>query len=211
LNTEKRDFDKVAASWDANPVRLKLADDIARTVSEQVVLNPMMDVLDFGCGTGLLTLRLQPNVHSITGADSSKGMLDVLKEKIAGQNLDNVKTLYVDPDDAEGLKGGYHLIVSAMTLHHVKDVRALLDQLYRVTAPSGHLCLADLDSEDGKFHDTNEGVFHFGFDRSVLRKTFIESGFSDVRDTTATEVVKPDATGAMRRFTVFLMTGRKNP
>jgi len=34
-----------------------------------------MDVLDFGCGTGIVTLRLQPYVRCIAGGDSSKGIL----------------------------------------------------------------------------------------------------------------------------------------
>ena len=35
----------------------------------------IMDALDFGCGTGLVTLKLQPFIHSITGVDGSQGMI----------------------------------------------------------------------------------------------------------------------------------------
>ena len=80
---------------------------------------------------------------------------------------------------------------------------------YKITAPAGDLCIADLDSDDGRFHDDNTGVFHFGFDRTALRKIFIETGFGGVRDITAAEVVKPANNGEMRRFTVFLMIGQK--
>jgi predicted TPR repeat methyltransferase len=82
LKDDKRDFDKVAASWDT-PMRVKLATDVAGAVSAEVRLATEMDVLDFGCGTGLLALQLQPYVRSITGVDSSQGMLDVLGSKIA--------------------------------------------------------------------------------------------------------------------------------
>ena len=81
MTTEKRDFDQVAASWDQNPARLKLASDVAHAISQQAQLTPDMDVLDFGCGTGLLTLHLQPKVRSITGVDSSEGMLAVLRKR----------------------------------------------------------------------------------------------------------------------------------
>jgi hypothetical protein len=37
----------------------------------------------------------------------------------------------------------------------------------------------------------------------------VEAGFEDVRDVTATEVVKPTRQGAPRAFSVFLVTGRK--
>lgn len=76
-------------------------------------------------------------------------------------------------------------------------------------APGGYLCIADLDLDGGRFHEDNTGVFHFGFDREALRKTFIAAGFSNVRDVSAAEVEKPVAHGERKRFTVFLMTGRK--
>lgn len=209
MNTDKRNFDKEAAAWDENPGRVKLANDVADVVAKEIVLASDMDVMDFGCGTGLVTLRLQPFVRSITGIDSSQGMLDVLRTKIVAQNLENVRTLYLDPDRGDVLTGDYHLIVSNMTLHHIKDVRPVLDQFYRITVPSGCLCIADLDPDDGKFHDSNDGVFQFGFRREALCEDFMASGFKDVRHVTAAEIIKPDSEGMKRRFSVFLMIGRK--
>jgi len=211
MNIERRDFDKEAATWDEIPARVNLANDIAAAISDEILLTSNMDVLDFGCGTGLLTLQLQPVVHSITGVDSSQGMIDVLKAKIDKQNLPNIKTQYLDTEKGDILKGTYHLIVSGMTLHHIKEIRPLLDQFYRILMPSGYLCIADLDLDDGQFHDNNNGVFHFGFDRALLRKDFMEAGFDDIRDRTAAEVMKPGSDGGMRSFTIFLMTGRKKP
>lgn len=211
MNTEKRDFDKEAAAWDEVPARVKLADDIAAAISDEIVLTSNMDVLDFGCGTGLLTLRLQPVVRSITGVDSSRGMINVLKAKIDKQNLPNVRTRYLDNEEGDIPEGNYDLIVSGMTLHHVKEIRPLFDRFYRIIAPSGYLCIADLDLDDGRFHDNNDGIFHFGFDRAELRRHFMDAGFGDVRDRTAAEVMKPVSDGGVRPFTVFLMTGRKKP
>jgi ubiquinone/menaquinone biosynthesis C-methylase UbiE len=209
MNIERRDFDKEAATWDEVPARVKLANDIAAAISDEIVLTSNMDVLDFGCGTGLLTLRLQQLVRSITGVDSSREMINVLKAKIDKQNLPNVVTKYIDNEEGDIPGGNYNLIISGMTLHHVKEIRPLLDRFYRIIAPSGYLCIADLDLDGGKFHDNNDGIFHFGFDRALLRRDFMEAGFDDIRDRTAAEVMKPDSEGGMRTFTVFLMTGRK--
>ena len=95
MNTEKRDFDKEAAAWDEVPARVRLANDIVAAISDEIALTSNMDVLDFGCGTGLLTLRLQPVVRSITGVDSSQGMINVLNAKIDKQKLPNVRTRYL--------------------------------------------------------------------------------------------------------------------
>jgi len=209
MNTEKRDFDKEAASWDEHPARIKLAKDIADAISKQIILAPDMDVMDFGCGTGLLTTQLQPLVRSITGVDSSQGMLDIFKMKIAKLKLSKVNAVLVDLDNGDALKGNYDLVVSNMTLHHIKETEPLFDQFYHITAPAGYLCIADLDLDDGRFHDDNTGVFHFGFARAGLRDIFIKAGFENVQDITAADVVKPADNGEWRHFTVFLMTGRK--
>jgi 2-polyprenyl-3-methyl-5-hydroxy-6-metoxy-1,4-benzoquinol methylase len=157
-----------------------------------------------------LTLSLQPVVRSITGVDSSREMINVLKAKIDKQNLSNVRTQYIDNEEGDILEGNYNLIISGMTLHHVKEIRALIDQFYGIIAPSGYLCIADLDLDGGKFHDNNDGIFHFGFDRAELRRYFMNAGFGDIRDRTAAEVMKPVSDGGVRPFTVFLMTGQKS-
>ena len=206
---EKRDFDKDAASYDLKPGRVKLAQDVAAAIMGEVKLNSDMDVLDFGCGTGLVTLHIQPFVKTVTGADSSHGMLDVLRSKIEDRKLRNVKTEFIDPEKRVTLKNKYHLVVCSMTLHHVEDLGYILHEFYNCLLPGGYLCIADLDSDEGDFHRDEEGVVHFGFDRSEMRRLFIEGGFQDVRDITAASVVKDLSDGRAREFTVFLMIGQK--
>lgn len=209
MSTEKKDFDQEAAAWDENPGRVKVAQDIAAAILGNVTITPDMDALEFGCGTGLVSLRLQPFVRSITGVDSSHGMLDVFRAKIARLKPGNVSALFVDLDNGGSLTGSYQLVVSSMTLHHVKDYRPLLGQFYTITAPGGRLCVADLDSEEGRFHENNSGVFHHGFDREALRAAVETAGFGDVAFVTAAEIAKPSPSGEMRNFTVFLLTARR--
>lgn len=209
MNSEKRDFDKEAASWDENPVRVKLAKDVASAITKQIILTHEMDLLDFGCGTGLLTIQLQPLVRSITGVDSSQGMLDVFKKRITELKLKKVKALHLDLDSGDTLSGSYDLVMSNMTLHHVKELKPLFHQFQSIIVPGGYLCIADLDLDDGMFHDDNTGVFHPGFDRAAMREVFIETGFENIKDVTAAEVVKPTSKGEMRQFTIFLMTGKR--
>lgn len=209
MGSDKWDFNKEAASWDQNPGRVKLANDIAEAISGEQILAPDMDVLEFGCGTGLLTLLLSPLVRSVTGVDSSQGMLGVLRAKIENNNLTNVRARYLDLEKGDVLVGSYNLIVCSMSLHHVKNTTPLLDLFYRITAPRGYLCIADLDPDNGFFHGDNDTVFHWGFDRATLRRAFMEAGFDDIHDRTAANVTKPISDGGTRSFSVFLMTGQK--
>ena len=208
MTTPTRNFDKEAAFWDENPARIKLAEEVMRTITARIALTPEMEVLDFGCGTGLLALRLAPLVRSVTGMDRSQGMLDVLAAKAAAQGLTNVRSQHLPPGDRPS--GAYDLIVSSMTLHHVEHIDSLLARLFQACTSSGHLCVADLDPEQGQFHHDNTGVFHFGFDRPLLQERLRTAGFVATGSETAAEVMKPTRDGDLRRFTVFLIHGAKS-
>lgn len=206
---ELRNFDKDAATWDENPRRVKMAHDIAASIAEHIPLTPQMNVLDFGCGTGLLSMELHPHVCSITGMDSSPGMLDVFAAKAAQRSITNICTKYFNADEGHLLAGSYDLIVCSMALHHMPDIQPVLNQFYASTAIGGYLCIADLDPEKGRFHEDHTGVFHDGFERETLSAAFIKAGYKNVQAVIATEVVKPVADGAADRFSIFLISGKK--
>lgn len=209
MSNKKWSFDEEAATWDQNPGRVKVAKEIADAISHEHILSPEMNVLEFGCGTGLLTLRLLPMVRSVTGVDSSEGMLGVLQKKMHDQSLTNLRLQHLDLEQGDVLGGSYDLVVCSMTLHHVKETGPLLAQFFKVTAPGGYLCVADLDPDDGQFHGENDTVFHHGFDRAALRRALEDAGYGEIRDRTATTITKPIAGGETREFGVSLLTGRK--
>jgi 2-polyprenyl-3-methyl-5-hydroxy-6-metoxy-1,4-benzoquinol methylase len=206
---EKRNFDQEAGLWDANPGRVKLANEVADAIIREAAPSPDKDVLDFGCGTGLVTLRLQPLVRTILGVDSSQGMLGVLQGKIRAQGLANARTSFVDLERGGRIEGRFHLLVSSMTLHHVPDTAELFTQWHGLLLPGGLLCFADLDAEDGSFHGDNTGVFHAGFDREHLKKLLLSVGFRDVRDATATTMIKDVEGKGEKEFSVFLIVAKK--
>jgi tRNA (cmo5U34)-methyltransferase len=179
-------FDQVAGTWDANSMRVALATAVAAEIERQVGLTRTMDVLDFGCGTGLVTLALAPQVRTVTGADSSEGMLAVLEEKVRSQHLASVRSYLVTDSTPLSGAGRFDLITSSMALHHVHDVAALVAQFWAMLLPRGQIAIADLDTEDGTFHEAGvSDVHHRGFDRLWLRQLLSQHGFVGLRDTTA--------------------------
>ncbi|MBU5635552.1 class I SAM-dependent methyltransferase [Geomonas sp. Red69] len=204
----RRDFDAVAEQWDQEPRRLKLAQDVVAALRKVLPLTRAMEVLDYGCGSGLVTLGLHPFIGRITGADSSRGMLDVLDKKIQAQGLDNVSTMLLDLEK-HGLEGSFDLIVSSMTLHHVQDVPSLIASLSMALKPGGWLALADLATEDGRFHDDPTGVLHHGFSGEFLSGEFARNALVDVSVVTAAAVDKKGADGAIRSYPVLLCCGHK--
>jgi ubiquinone/menaquinone biosynthesis C-methylase UbiE len=208
-NKKKADFDKRAPTWDEKPSRVKFANGVADMIIREIGPTEDMDAMDYGCGTGLVTLRLQPLVKSIIGLDSSKGMLEVIREKVKTLGLENVRTQLLDFDEGEKIEGRFHLIVSSMTLHHIREPAVLLRQFYDLLLPGGYLAITDLDTEDGSFHEDNTGIFHFGFERAYLKGLFEKAGLREVRDLTAGKMTKTIEGKGEREFSVFLIIGRK--
>ncbi len=206
MNAENRkDFDKEAAQWDANPGRVKLASDVAAAMIKEINLTTDMEVVDFGCGTGLLTLKFQPFVKTITGVDNSQGMLSMLQNKIKEQGLGNVHTQHVDFEKGGRVAGVYDLIVSSMVAHHVPDTAALFKEWFNLLRPNGQICFADLETEDGSFHGDNTGVHHLGFDREKLKQLLHEVGYCDIRDATATTVVREVQEQQLQKFPILMI------
>ena len=207
-------FDQAAATWDDNPSRIALMKAVGEGILREAQPTKSMDVLDYGCGTGLVGLYLLPHVRSVTGADNSAGMLDVLQEKIKNGGLDNMRTMRLDLEHDRVPTDRYHLVVSSMTLHHIADTRIILGAFHQMLHPRGLLCIADLDTEPGVFHtpDVAPSVHHQGFDRGGLKAELAEIGFNDLRDITAHTIRKPIENDGERDFPVFLFVARKrNP
>jgi ubiquinone/menaquinone biosynthesis C-methylase UbiE len=205
---EQSGFDAKAQGWDEDVRRVRLAEQVVSAVQQQVPLTRDMVGLDFGCGTGLVTMGLAPLVKRMVGIDSSRGMIKVLSEKVLRRGVQNVTANYVNLDDGDRLSGSYDLVMTSMTLHHVVDVPSLLAEFARVLKVGGWLCLADLDLDSGRFHDDNAGVVHFGIDRNELQRMMEQAGFRDVTFATAASILKKRPAGE-EIFTVFLATGRR--
>jgi len=209
MNSEKRDFNKDAATWDENPGRVKMAESVFQSLNNNFKFLKNMDVMDFGCGTGLLSVQILPFVNSVTCVDSSTGMLAVLNSKISALKLSGIYTQKVDIDNGGTLTGKYDVVISSMTMHHIKNPAPLFKQFQEILKPGGFLCIADLDPDNGKFHDDNTGVFHEGFDRDRMKSLLENAGFGKIIDFTAAEISKPDEIGKMNNFSVFLIIGKK--
>ena len=197
-------FDARAQTWDDDPRRRKLAESVFAALERAVPLRADMAALDYGAGTGLLTLALAARVRRVLAVDSSAGMLAVLAQKARAGGAP-VETLHADFAQDPLPAGPFDLVASAMTLHHVADVDLLFRKCFALLAPGGRIALADLDVEDGSFHGANAaGVHHLGFDRAALARQLAAAGFADVR---FADAARNEKNG--RAYTVFLAVGRR--
>ncbi|MCO5110714.1 MAG: class I SAM-dependent methyltransferase [Burkholderiaceae bacterium] len=193
-------FDTAARDWDQRPMSQQLA-AVPERLLAQLPLRASDQVLDFGAGTGLLSVPIAPKVAQVTALDMSAAMLQVLEEK----GLANITTL--QQDIFAGLPGRYHAVVSCMALHHVADTAALLRAFAAALHPGGRIALVDLYQEDGSFHGDNDakGVQHFGFAPEALQALAEQAGLMDIAFSDILRLQHRNG----RAYPLFLMTGRK--
>lgn len=196
-------FNEMAAQWDEDPTRVELAAGISASMLAALDLRGSERAFEFGCGTGLITLQLAPRVAHVTAMDSSPEMVGVLQRKCEQAGRTNVTPIEGSALDLVD-SASYDLVFSAMALHHVRDTKQLLQEFFRILAPGGRVALADLDAEDGLFHDHPKGVAHHGFDRRKFESWLSKAGFGSVHFSLAHTVHKQDSDGGSRDYPVFL-------
>ncbi len=203
-------FDEAAKTWDDNPRRVEMAKVIARAIAAEVPLTPEMAIMDFGCGTGLITRGLAPKVASVTAADTSEQMLAVLGSKAKASGLDHVRTLLLEDGYPSPTGPQFDAIVSSMVFHHIDDVPALLTKFAQWLRPGGWVAIADLEPEDGSFHGSNPHVIHHGIDPSWLGSQIGALGLSVKSIQTVHTIQRqPEGADEPRDYPVFLLVAQK--
>jgi ubiquinone/menaquinone biosynthesis C-methylase UbiE len=84
-------------------------------------IEPGLRVLDVGCGTGNLTLKLASRSKEIVGVDISEAMLETARERARRSATGNVR--FLDADIASGLEDegedAFDLAVTVMVVHEM--------------------------------------------------------------------------------------------
>jgi ubiquinone/menaquinone biosynthesis C-methylase UbiE len=128
--------------------------------------------LELGAGTGLIGLQILPLVTKVVFEDTSESMLNVLKQKLKGE--ENIEILHGEVFDYK--TQDIDLIFSSMAFHHIENIEKTIQHLSTITKPNALVVIADLVTEDGSFHSL-EPIPHRGFDTAKLAKQFQEAGF----------------------------------
>jgi ubiquinone/menaquinone biosynthesis C-methylase UbiE len=90
------------------------------------------DVLEAGCGTGLLLSRFSTFARHAEGFDLSPGML--AKATARGLTVKEGSVTAIPYEDAS-----FDVVCSFKVLSHVPDIRLALAEMARVTRPGGHV------------------------------------------------------------------------
>ena len=100
--------------------------------------------LDIGAGTGRLALKLARREWKVTALDPNLDMLSIAELAAARAGL---PIRFIRSSIEGGLpipSAAFDLVVCALTLCHVPDLRGAIREFHRALAPGGHLLITDV-------------------------------------------------------------------
>ena len=199
-------FNAEAAAWDRNPFVHAMSIEAWKAIQNYVPSlkartkdgTTQLDVLEIGCGTGLLSLEVAPAVHRLVAVDAAEGMIEVLSSKLskphAPKNVLPLALLLEDPEDKnlppadeaipDGPRLKFDLIISHLVLHHISDIKSVLTTMLGCLKEGGMVALTDFEDfgpEARLFHPESKmgGVEHHGIQRQWMEGLMREVGFAD--------------------------------
>jgi len=172
-------FDEAAKTWDKKQTSIDSSNACVQNLLEKVQLKDDANILDYGCGTGFISFALSNENNNILGMDYSDGMINRFNEKAQELNFSNIKAQKHNMNEEELPKEQFDLVISSMTMHHIKDTNMFARKCKQALKSGAIVCINDLEKEDGTFHKkhNNDGVEHFGYDKEFICKLFEDEGF----------------------------------
>jgi len=114
-----------------------------------------MTVIDIGCGPGVFTIEAAKMVGKsgrVIAVDFQQGMLDILKDKIKGTEIENRITPHKCEQDKLGVTDKADFILAFYMVHEVPDKGNFFREIKAMLKPDGSLLIVE-----PKFHVSKEG------------------------------------------------------
>ncbi len=99
-------------------------------------------ILDYGCGTGTLSLRFAGRVKEIHGIDFASGMIEAAQKKAAESGVNNSHFMQATIFDERLEKRSYDAVLAWGILHLVDDRNLVMKRINELLKPGGMLVSA---------------------------------------------------------------------
>lgn len=167
-------FNKIADHYDS-PKQIQLADIITKEVQKELIgINTSEKIaLDYGCGTGLISLPLAEKFKELQLVDPAEAMLKIVNRKIEATGLKNTHVIADYFADGSNTVVKADVIIVSLVLLHVPNTEKVLQDLYNRLNPQGTILIVDFDKNEKINHEK----VHNGFSQTELKKKMTDIGF----------------------------------
>jgi ubiquinone/menaquinone biosynthesis C-methylase UbiE len=140
-----------------------------------------MTVLDFGCGPGFFSVeiaRLLNDSGEVIAADLQEGMLDIVKQKVKGTELEKRIRLHKCQDESIGLTSKVDFVLMFYVVHEVTDQEKLFRELKSMLNPGGEIFIIEpkMHVTGGAFKAMTIRLEGLGFKVTARPKVFFSRG-----------------------------------
>ena len=170
-------------------------------------LLPPLDVVDFGCGTGVLSVELARWAKRVTAVDRSGVALEAARARAKHERLFNIQFVEADLHALPKRLAGKDLVVISQSLHHVDEPARVLVSAAQVLKPGGRVVVLELMPHDEQWVKSRLGHHHLGFEPDALIAAMTAAGFVDITLTPSPR----DGTSVFRAFLLAGARGSKLP
>lgn len=185
MSDSANEWDEVADGWDSDPAARAYSEAAFQSLTDALSTRGSSlagaRVLDFGCGTGLLTEQLSGHAKEIVALDLSSKMLARIDEKIEDRGWKHVRTMVGSHAAATALGETFDLIVCSSVCAFVPDYPATVAALASVLSPDGLFVQWDWEFDP----DAEEP---YGLSRESIRSALKSANFADITVRTAFEL-----------------------
>lgn len=172
------DFNQLILTEDED-IRVKRAHAVSIEIESYIGHGPL-EVMEFGCKTGLISLNLKNKISEGLLVDSSAENIKELEQKLRDRHLSHLQTYTGDILESD-IDRQFDVIYSSMVMHHIKDFKAVIKKLVSYLKNNGKLIIVDLLPDSGEFHRHHlEFDGHHGFTINEMVAALKEAGLKEV-------------------------------
>lgn len=136
-------FDQRSAFWDELYSRPIFKDRLNLFTGQlQKKVKAPANILDYGCGSGVISLLLASKGYNVTGIDASTGMIAEATKNAEAQKADNASFYQLDNITPDSLTNRFDAIVCSSVIEYIEDDEAVLKLFSQWIKPGGTLLVS---------------------------------------------------------------------
>jgi ubiquinone/menaquinone biosynthesis C-methylase UbiE len=129
-------WDRIAPRYSRKPVPDEAVYQEKLAVTRKY-LQPDMEVMEIGCGTGSTSIAHSPYVSHILATDISGKMIEIAREKAAAEGIENVTFEQRAIEDLSVQPKSLDAVLALSILHLLEDKETAISHIHKMLKPGG--------------------------------------------------------------------------
>lgn len=147
------------------------------TFIDMLELSQIQSVLEIGCGTGRLAIRVAPAVRSFCGIDISPETVRLAETHLASGNVRLICADFLYYDFSEK----FDLIYSSLTFMHIRDKETAIGKVFLLLEPGGRFVLSIDKNRDSRLDFGDHSIEIYPDDPEETLLLLHKCGFADTK------------------------------